>query len=197
VDQSLHSRPDRTDTVRPVPSIIVRGSCRLSVEHCRSNSTRRPFVPSEKHQFPLPICRHIVHVNLVQIITIWMRLRKLKIQAELKHLTCCNISYEVRHRILQMHIFVQYQTKTKQTPWPEPMSKLYPPSNCRLSAKLVSTFADRGSHVVRVTDPYGRILGFLDRSSYFFFQVAPQLYSRGWVDPNICTMLYVYLSVIL
>jgi hypothetical protein len=30
---------------------------------------------------------------------------------------------------------------------------------------------------------YGRILGFLDRSRYFFFQVAPQLYSRGWVDP--------------
>jgi hypothetical protein len=24
---------------------------------------------------------------------------------------------------------------------------------------------------------------FLDRSRYFFFQVAPQLYSRGWVDP--------------
>jgi hypothetical protein len=33
--------------------------------------------------------------------------------------------------------------------------------------------------VVSVTDPYGRILGFLDRSRYFFFQVAPQLYSRA------------------
>jgi hypothetical protein len=45
---------------------------------------------------------------------------------------------------------------------------------------------DRGCHVVSVTDPYGRILGFLDRSRYFFFQVAPQLYSRGWVNlgPN-------------
>jgi hypothetical protein len=32
-------------------------------------------------------------------------------------------------------------------------------------------------------DPYGRILGFLNRSRYFFFQIAPQLYSRGWVDP--------------
>jgi hypothetical protein len=38
-----------------------------------------------------------------------------------------------------------------------------------------------GGHVVRVTDPYGRILGFLDRSR--FYQVAPQLYSRGRVDP--------------
>jgi hypothetical protein len=37
--------------------------------------------------------------------------------------------------------------------------------------------------VVSVTDPYGRILGFLDRSRYFFFQVARQLHSRGLVDP--------------
>jgi hypothetical protein len=37
--------------------------------------------------------------------------------------------------------------------------------------------------VVSVTEPYGRILGFLDRSRYYFFQVAPQLYSRGKVDP--------------
>jgi CBS-domain-containing membrane protein len=28
--------------------------------------------------------------------------------------------------------------------------------------KLMPTFADRGCHVVSVTDPYGRILGFLD-----------------------------------
>jgi hypothetical protein len=33
----------------------------------------------------------------------------------------------------------------------------------RLSAKLVSTFADRGCHVGSVTDPYGCILGFLDQ----------------------------------
>jgi hypothetical protein len=44
-------------------------------------------------------------------------------------------------------------------------------------------FADRGCHVVSVMDPYGRILGFRDWSRYFFFQVVPQLYSRGWVDP--------------
>jgi hypothetical protein len=30
---------------------------------------------------------------------------------------------------------------------------------------------------------YNRILASLDRSRYFFFQVAPQLYSRGCVDP--------------
>jgi hypothetical protein len=40
-------------------------------------------------------------------------------------------------------------------------------------------FADRECHMVSVTDPYGRNLGFVDRNRYFFFQVAPQLYSRG------------------
>jgi hypothetical protein len=59
--------------------------------------------------------------------------------------------------------------------------KLYRQSDRRLSAKLVPTFADRWCHVVSVTDPYGRILGSLDRSRYFFFQIAPQLYSQGWM----------------
>jgi hypothetical protein len=45
---------------------------------------------------------------------------------------------------------------------------------------IVSMLYPSGSWV---TDPYGRILVFLDRSRYFFFQVAPQLYSWGWVDP--------------
>jgi hypothetical protein len=44
--------------------------------------------------------------------------------------------------------------------------------------RLVPTFADRGCQVVSLTDSYGRILGFLNRSRYFFFQVAPQLYSH-------------------
>jgi hypothetical protein len=73
--------------------------------------------------------------------------------------------------------------KQKEIPWPESASELYLPIDLCLSAKLVPTFADRECHVVSVTDPYGRILGFLDRSRYFFFQVDPQLYSRRWVDP--------------
>jgi hypothetical protein len=43
------------------------------------------------------------------------------------------------------------------------MSKLYWPSDRRLSAKLMPTFEDRGCNVVSVTDPYGCILGFLAR----------------------------------
>jgi hypothetical protein len=57
------------------------------------------------------------------------------------------------------------------------------PSDRRLSSKLVPTFVDRGCHLVGVTDPYRSILGFLYRSRYFFFQVAPQLCSGGLVDP--------------
>jgi hypothetical protein len=53
------------------------------------------------------------------------------------------------------------------------------PCDRLLSAKLVSTLADRGCRVVSATDPYGRVLDFPDRSRYFFYQVAPQLYSRG------------------
>jgi hypothetical protein len=55
----------------------------------------------------------------------------------------------------------------KKTPWSEFASELYRPSDRRLSAKSLPTFEDNGCHVVSVTDPYGRILGFLDRSRYF------------------------------
>jgi hypothetical protein len=41
-------------------------------------------------------------------------------------------------------------------------------------AKLLPTFADRGCHVA--------VFCFLDRSRYFFL-LAHQLYSRGWVNP--------------
>jgi hypothetical protein len=63
------------------------------------------------------------------------------------------------------------------------LEQTIPLSDRRLSAKLVPTFADRGCCMVSATDPHGHIFGFLDRSHYYFFQVAPQLYSRGWVLP--------------
>jgi hypothetical protein len=49
-----------------------------------------------------------------------------------------------------------------------------PPLVGEVSAKV----AVRRCRAFSATDPYGRILGFLDRSRYFFFQVVPQLYSR-------------------
>jgi hypothetical protein len=42
----------------------------------------------------------------------------------------------------------------------DPDSDLYRPSDRRLSTKIVPIFANRGCHVVSVTDPYGRILAF-------------------------------------
>jgi hypothetical protein len=75
------------------------------------------------------------------------------------------------------------KTKLNWTPWPEYASELYRPRDRRLPATLVPYFADRGCHVVSVTDPRGRLLGSPDRSRYFILQVAPHLYSRGWVDP--------------
>jgi hypothetical protein len=60
---------------------------------------------------------------------------------------------------------------------------LSPPANytgrATKSAKLAPPFTDRRCRVVSVMDPYIRILDFLDRSRYFFFQVAPQLHLRG------------------
>jgi hypothetical protein len=75
-----------------------------------------------------------------------------------------------------IHNFMHIHT---HIPWPESKIELCRPSDRRLSAKLVQTFADSGCRMVSVADPYGSILSFLDRSRYFFFQVAPQLYSRG------------------
>jgi hypothetical protein len=51
-----------------------------------------------------------------------------------------------------------------------------PPLVSEVSANF---FEDKRCHVVSVTNPYDRILGFIDKSLYYFFQVAPQLYSRG------------------
>jgi hypothetical protein len=68
-----------------------------------------------------------------------------------------------------------------QTPWPESVSKLYCPSNRRLSAKLVPTFAGRRCHVVSVTDHCGHILGFLDhplllKKKYLFSSILGRIH---------------------
>jgi hypothetical protein len=66
------------------------------------------------------------------------------------------------------------------TSWSESVSELYRPNDRRLSAKFVPTFADRGVVVWSARwNPTAVFSVFLDRSRYFFFQAAPQLYSRG------------------
>jgi hypothetical protein len=54
-----------------------------------------------------------------------------------------------------------------------------PTERSPLVGEVSAYFSNRGCHVVSLTDPYRRNLGFLHRSRYFFFQVAPQFYSRG------------------
>jgi hypothetical protein len=72
---------------------------------------------------------------------------------------------------MQDIVLFKFGKKRKEkTLWPESVSELYLPRDCRISAKLVPTFAYRGFHMVSVPDPYGRILGFLDRSCYFSFK---------------------------
>jgi hypothetical protein len=48
----------------------------------------------------------------------------------------------------------QLQCCNIKTPWSESASELYRQSGSRLSAKWLPTFADRGCHMVSVTDPY-------------------------------------------
>jgi hypothetical protein len=60
----------------------------------------------------------------------------------------------------------------------------YRPSDRRLSTKLVPTLADKECLVISAKDPYGRILGFLHRSCYYFFQVAPQRKEIGDYPEN-------------
>jgi hypothetical protein len=58
------------------------------------------------------------------------------------------------------------------------------PSNRCLSAKLVPTFVDRGVlHNQRGGSPTAIISVSRLEPQFFFFQVAPQLYTQGWVDP--------------
>jgi hypothetical protein len=67
----------------------------------------------------------------------------------------------------------------KQTSWLQSASEPYRSSDRLLSPKLMPSFAHEGVSC----GPYDRNLVFVDRSRYFFFQAAPQLCSRGWVDP--------------
>jgi hypothetical protein len=82
------------------------------------------------------------------------------------------------------------EKKKKKTPCSESASELYRMSDRRLSAKWLPTFSDRGV-------PHGQCDGSLRPYSRFsrqepllFYQVAHQLYSRGWVHPVTDPLLF-------
>jgi hypothetical protein len=81
-------------------------------------------------------------------------------------IVCVWISMEVSISVY----FCLCMVYIKETPWLESASEIYRPRDRSLSAKLVSAFVGRECHLVSVKDSYGRILGFLDRSCYFFFK---------------------------
>jgi hypothetical protein len=83
---------------------------------------------------------------------------------------------------LTIYVTFTFTLKKTKTTWSESAKKLYRPNDHSLSAKWLPTFADRGCHVVSMTYPYGRIV-FSRQEPLLFYQVAPQLYSRGWVHP--------------
>jgi hypothetical protein len=83
--------------------------------------------------------------------------------------TCCSIIETVCFACTRRSTSVHFSTTLLTyllTQWPKSASELYRTSDRRLSAKLAPTSADRGCHVVGVTDPYCRILGFLDRTCF-------------------------------
>jgi hypothetical protein len=89
----------------------------------------------------------------------------------------------LRHIICAEDLRFYKKKNQNYTPWLKSASELYRQSDRRLSAKLVPTFADRGGVAWSAWLIPTTVLCFLDRIRYFFFQVAPQLYLRGWVDP--------------
>jgi hypothetical protein len=50
-----------------------------------------------------------------------------------------------------------------------------PTKRAPLGSEVSAKFAQRGCRVVSATDPHGRILSFVDRSRYYFFQAAPPI----------------------
>jgi hypothetical protein len=82
-------------------------------------------------------------------------------------LPCLQESATHRHAdCTQLHVSSILKLKTElhglspRANYTDRATAAYRRSDCQL-------FADRGCHVISVTDPYGRILGFLDRSRYF------------------------------
>jgi hypothetical protein len=99
-------------------------------------------------------------------ITLKSNLKKLCTDRRIRHTETDRYENQTLHPLHRYHRIMlcpsaDHQTKAfaiilKKTLWSESASELYRPSDRRLSAKQLPTFADRRCHVVRVTDPYGR-----------------------------------------
>jgi hypothetical protein len=83
-------------------------------------------------------------------------------------------------------VVLTVKQKQKQTLWPLVRERTIPTERPPLvNDILVPTFVDRGvSRGQRGGCPTAVNLSFLDRSLYFFFQVAPHLFSQGLSGPR-------------
>jgi hypothetical protein len=71
---------------------------------------------------------------------------------------------EIYTYLRMSRLWIKESKKEKQPPLVRERTR-----DCRLSAKIMPTFADRGYRVVSTTDPHGRIIGCLDRSRLWIF----------------------------
>jgi hypothetical protein len=76
-----------------------------------------------------------------------------------------------------------------KTPWPEFASELFRPSNRSLLVKLVPTFADRGCHMVNVTDPYGHTLSFPDLEPLLFGHILQKCKFNCYISSSVHGLL--------
>jgi hypothetical protein len=84
------------------------------------------------------------------------------------------------HSCSSIYIYIYIYIKTR---WLFVRKRTIPTKRPQWPTKLVSTFALRICCVVNAMDPYGRLSRFPRPEPLLFFQVVPQLFSRGWVYP--------------
>jgi hypothetical protein len=94
-----------------------------------------------------------------------------------------NNQLRYRHCVgLYVFVISFYVTEKKKKP-PWSANELYRPSDRRLSAKWLPSFTDRGCQRGQGDGALRPCSRFYRQEPLLFYQVAPQLYSRGWVDP--------------
>jgi hypothetical protein len=67
--------------------------------------------------------------------------------------------------VILQHVISDIKKKINSMVWVRELT--IPTERPPLVGEVIANFCGRECHVVSVTDPYGRIIGFLDRSRYF------------------------------
>jgi hypothetical protein len=127
------------------PSLTEFSGCVLRCAHCAVLSPINPmafFISTAFLRLLCCLCHH--HMPTTTYTTFTLQL------VQLDPLTTTPITLELNY-----------------TPRPKVRERTISTERPPLVGEVSSNFEHRGCHVVSVTDPYGRILGFLDGSRYF------------------------------